>query len=157
MTEGTGGPERRLDDLEADYWGGLRKAASQITDTRRRQLAIDLFESGSVEEVSEKVDQIRRGTWLDNLMLGGAAVAGAVLGYKAQEMIDIRANGVPVTGLLGLGGVIPGVAMNRTLTARNVVGLGGLLFLAGAGLYTSANPIEEAGEEPGEKQEGEGA
>lgn len=150
MTEGTGGPERRLDDLDSDYWGGLRKAASQIRDKRRRELAIDLFESGSVEEVSVKVDQIRRGTWLDNLMLGGAAVAGTILGYKAQGMIDIRVNGLPATGLLGFGGIVPGLAMNRTLTARNVVGLGGLMFLAGAGLYTSANPIDEPVEEEGE-------
>ena len=143
MTEGNGGPERRLEDLEENFWAQLQKAADDIHDTRKRAVAVSLFESKSVEEMSEKVEKIRRGTWFDNLVLGGAAVAGAVLGYKAQGMVDIRAKGVPVTGLLGVAGVVPGLAMNRSLTARNIVGLGGLLFLAGAGLYTSANPIDE--------------
>jgi len=143
MMDSNGGPEGRMDSLNSDYWGGLRQAASQIKDKRRRRLAVSIFESESVEEVAEKVDKIERGTWFDNLMLGGSAIAGVVLGYKLQELIDIRARGVPVTGLLGLGGVVPGLAMESTLTARNVVGLGGLLFLTGAGLYTSTHAIDE--------------
>ena len=145
----TSGPEGRLNSLENDFWSDLRRSASQIKDERKRRAAVAMFESESVEEVSEKLDKLRRGTWVDNLILGASAVAGGLIGFHAQRVVDIRAGGVPVTGLLGLGGVVPGLAMNRTMTARNTLGLGGLLFLAGAGLYTSTHPLvdEESQEE----------
>jgi len=146
------GPEGRLNRLEDDFWVGLRKASTEIADARKRRLAMDLFESGSVEEVSEKVDQIRRGTWLDNLMLAGAAVGGMLLGHKAQQTIDIRYGQAPITGGAGLAGVGAGLVMDRSLTARNVLGLSGMMFLAGAGLYTSTNPLDEP-----ESEEGEGS
>jgi len=138
------GPEGRMKSLDHEYWSGLRKAAAQIQDERTRRLAVSIFEAESVEEATEKVETLRRGTWVDNLILGGSAVVGVFLGYKVQKTIDIRAKGVPVAGLLGLGGIVPGLTMSRTLTARNTLGLGGLLFLAGAGLYTSTNPVVEA-------------
>lgn len=151
------GPEGRMNALENEYWNGLRKAATEIKDDRKRRQAVSLFEASSVEEVSEKLDELRRGTWLDNLVLGGAAVAGAYLGYHAQGLVDIRVSSVPVTGLVGLAGVVPGLAMNRTLTARNTLGLGGLLFLAGAGLYTSTHPLVEESPESPENNESEDA
>lgn len=153
MTDG--GPERRMNALDNEYWGGLLKTASEIKDERKRRLAVSIFESGSVEEASEILDKLQRGTWLNNLFLGASAVIGGFLGFHAQRMIDIRAKGVPVTGVLGLAGVVPGLAMDRTVTARNTVGLGGLLFLAGAGLYTSTTPL--TGEEGQENQESEDA
>jgi len=144
----SGGPEDRLDSLENDFWGHLRRGALQIKDERKRRAAVAFFESESVEEVSEKIDKLRRGTWVDNLILGASAVAGGVIGFHTQRVADIRAGAVPITGLLGLGGVVPGLAMNRSMTARNTLGLGGLLFLAGAGLYTSTHPlVDEESEE----------
>jgi hypothetical protein len=43
-------------------------------------------------------------------------------------------------------GVVPigaGLALDRSLTARNAVGLGGMLFLAGAGLFTRNHPAAD--------------
>jgi len=149
-----GGPEGRMNSLENEYFSGLLQTASKIQDERKRRLAVAIFESGSVEEVSTKVDKLRRGTWVDNLFLGGSAVIGGFLGYHAQRLIDFRVMGVPGTGLLGAAGVVPGLAMNRTVTARNTVGLGGLLFFAGAGLYTSTHPlVDEVSEESQESEE----
>jgi len=136
---GNAAPFERVESLNTDMWSQLKKRAEEIRDEDKRREAIEIFESKSVEEVADKVHAIRRGSWLDNLFLGSASVLGMVAGYKLQGWIDIRKNGVPITGLLGLTGVVPGLAMDKRLTARNSVGLGGLMFVAGATLYTRTN------------------
>jgi MFS family permease len=149
--EGNGKSFERIDDLEEAYetnmWKRLAKAAQNVQDDGERQLAQYVFDSSSVEEVAAKLQRIKRGSWLDNLLLAGAAVGGLVAGHAAQRWVDLRRGRIPVTGLLGLGPIAAGAAMNRSLTARNVVGLGGALFLAGAGLYTSSHPLGEGSEE----------
>lgn len=134
-------PENRMQDLDENLWGSIWSKVGELKDDRKRRIATSLAESQSLEEMIEKVDHIERGTWVDNAMLAGASLVGVVLGYKTQKYIDIRAGSVPVTGMLGLAGVIPGLVMKRKLTARNVVGLGGATFIVGAGLYTNEHPI----------------
>ena len=144
--DGNGTGWDRINNLESDYstnmLRGLLKQAKQIGDDRKRALAEYVADSQTVEEVAEKLHKIQRGTWFDNLVLAGAAVGGMMAGYKVQGWVDARKGPVPVTGLLGLAGVVPGLAMDRSLTARNVAGLSGVMFLAGAGLYTRAHPEE---------------
>ena len=147
--EGNGRSYDRVEELEETYqtnmWRSFKDAASKVSDEHERALALYVFNSESVEEVAHRIRGIQRGTWLDNLLLAGAAVGGMMAGYKAQEWVDIRKGPVPVTGLLGLAGVVPGALMDRSLTTRNVVGLGGMMFLAGAGLYQSGHPDEGEG------------
>ena len=150
----------RLQSLEDGQWEELRQTASEIPDDDKRRLGMRIFqEAKSIEEVVDNVDEIRNGTWRDNLLLAGAAVGGVLAGYKMQEFIDlrfggkeaigiqgrIRLGGVPITGLLGLAGVIPGLRMRKSLTARNTVGLAGTMFIAGATLYTRTTPQEIEG------------
>jgi len=144
--EGNGKSYAHVENLEAKYksniWGAAGEAASQVLDENDRQLAQYVFDSKDVEEVVAKLHGIKRGSWLDNLLLAGASVGGMLAGYGAQRWIDARKGPVPLTGLLGLAGVAGGLALDRSLTSRNVLGLGGMLFLAGAGLYTREHPLE---------------
>ena len=150
-SEGNGKSYERMEELEvvmgAKMWRALGDEADKLDESKRRELAKHVLDSESVEEVAEKIYAIHRGTVLDNLILAGAAVGGMLAGYKVQGAVDIRVGGAPVPGLLGLVGVGAGAVLENSLTARNAVGLGGMLFLAGAGLYKSTHPIEDDAEE----------
>jgi len=144
--EGNGRSYAHVENLEAKYksniWAAAGEAASQVMDKNDRRLAEYVFDSKDVDEVVAKLHQIKRGSWLDNLFLGGAAVGGMLAGFRAQRWIDLRKGPVPLTGLLGALGIGGGLLLDRSLTSRNVLGLGGLMFLAGAGLYTREHPVE---------------
>jgi hypothetical protein len=150
--EGNGKSYDHLRDIEDTYetnmWRSLGGKLQEVADERDRATALYVFDSETVEEVAAKLHTLRRGTWLDNLLLAGAAVGGMLAGHAMQGWMDLRKGGVPLTGLLGLVPIGAGLAMDRSLTARNAVGLSGMLFLAGAGLYTRTNPaIEDEVEE----------
>ena len=150
-SEGNGKSYEKMQELDpvmdTRMWKSLGNKAESIGDPKRRELAKHVLDSESVEEVAEKIYAIHRGTLLDNLILAGAAVGGMLAGYKVQGSVDLRVGGAPVPGLLGLVGVGAGAVLDTSLTARNAVSLGGMLFLAGAGLYKSTHPIEGDAEE----------
>ena len=154
MANGNGVSVNRVERLETHYqtnmFAALRQKAVEVKDAQKRAMAEKLFKAESVEEVVEHVEEIQRGSWVDNLVLAGSSIVGVVAGYAIQGMVDARQGPVPMTGLLGLAGVVPGLVMKRTLTARNAVGLGGAMFIAGAGLYAASHPASDGEGEPGQ-------
>lgn len=129
--------------IEANMFKVLQGKLKALQDEGERALAGQLLDVQNVEEMVSRLRVIRRGSALDNLLLAGSAVAGLVVGYKVQSWVDLRAGSwVPVPGVvLGALGVVPGLAMDGTVTTRNMAGLGGVMAAAGAVTYTLTHPL----------------
>ena len=107
-------------DLTADYRKGERRRAANY-----------LMKAQSVEEFFERAEALMRGTWRDNAVLGASALGGLALGYVAGRNLPWKVGPMPAVAGLGLAGVVPSLLLDDTITTRNVLNLGGLLFIAG--------------------------
>ena len=109
----------------------LEASADYRKDERRRAASI-LLKANTVEEFFDRAEVLMRGTWKDNVLLGASAISGLAVGYFAGRMVPWKVGPVPAIAAVGLAGVLPGCVSRETLTVRNILNLGGLLFMAGS-------------------------
>jgi hypothetical protein len=113
----------------------LWKVTAQIRAAERLRFASNLLKkSKDPEQFLAELDRRLTGTWKDNAILGVSAVAGVVAGaLLGRATSGVKSIGpVPPIALLGLVGVGGGLFLKETLTFRNTLNLGGLMFGAGA-------------------------
>jgi hypothetical protein len=113
----------------------LWKVLRQIRADERHGLAARLLKRATdPEKFMAELDRLLSGTWRDNAILGVSAVAGVVAGsLLGRATSGVKSIGpVPPIALLGLLGVGGGLFLKETLTFRNTLNLGGLMFSAGA-------------------------
>lgn len=120
---------------EATVMETMINVTKKIRAAERFELASRLLKkSQDPEKFMISLNRILRGSLLDNVVLGFSAVAGltagTILGRVTRGVKSIGR--VPVVALVGLLGIIPGALMNETVTVRNTLSLGGLMFSAGA-------------------------
>ncbi len=107
-------------------------ATAEYRKGHRRRAANYLLQAESVEEFFDRADALMQGDWRDNASLGASALGGLALGIFAGGMLPWKVGPVPAVAVLGLAGIVPSYVMRDTITARNVINLGGLLFSVGA-------------------------
>jgi hypothetical protein len=115
----------------------LKVVAKEIRAHERYAIAMRLLNTAKNPDAFLSAIQAEiKGSWVDNLILGASAISGLILGTISSRITAPlkRANigRFPLISLAGLAGIIPGFALKDTLTARNSLGLGGLMFSAGA-------------------------
>jgi xanthosine utilization system XapX-like protein len=112
----------------------LAEAANRYRDGERRRLAVRLASAKDIGEYFDSVYEKVHGTWRSNVSLGLSALAGLSLGTILSRLTAKfpRLGPVPAVALLGLAGVVPGFLLNESLVVRNTIGIGGLMFSAGA-------------------------
>ncbi|MCA9634917.1 MAG: hypothetical protein KC420_02675 [Myxococcales bacterium] len=121
------------DDATENVMRYFGRAVDRFREGRRKEVVQWLLQSESTEDMLRRVDELRRGTWRDDLALGASALAGLGLGHFAGSKLPAKLLGpLPFISLFGLVGVLPALWSNETQTVRSVFGLGGLLFGAGA-------------------------
>ncbi len=108
-------------DATADYRKGERRRAANI-----------LLKADSIEELFERAESLMQGTWKDNAALSVSVLGGLAAGYAAGRTFSWKVGPVPAIASLGLAGVVPSYFIRETITVRNVINLGGLLFSVGA-------------------------
>lgn len=139
-----GGSEGFLEQVEESYRksyaGRLKKARDLQRQAEVRAEAAALKATATVEEAERQIAEIRRGSAVNLLEICGSAAAGVALGMAAQKMVDVRVQGVPVTGVLGLAGVGLGVVLDEDFPVRAVFAVGGAMFAAGTVAYAYMNP-----------------
>jgi len=127
------GDEDAAAEILARLDGRLKKGES-LTPEIRRELNED-----KIGIISHGISSIRRGSGWDLVATALSACAGFGLGYVSHKVIDTRANAV-----VGTAGVAAGMALDTTLTTRNVLFTGGTAFAAGSILHRLINdPPEE--------------
>jgi xanthosine utilization system XapX-like protein len=120
---------------EATVMETMINVTKKIREAERFELASRLLKKAQdPEQFMISLNRILRGSLLDNAILGFSAVAGISMGTIFGRLTrGVKSIGpVPAIALLGLLGVIPGALMNETVTVRNTLSLGGLMFSAGA-------------------------
>ena len=120
--------------------GRLKKARDLQRQAEVRAEAEALKATTTVEEAERQIAEIKRGNTVNLLEICGAAAAGLALGVAAQKMMDVRVQGVPVNGVLGLAGVGLGAVLEEDFPVRAVFAVGGAMFAAGTVAYAYMNP-----------------
>lgn len=107
-------------------------ATAEFRKGHRRRAANYLLQAQSVDEFLDRADALMQGDWRDNASLGASALGGLALGVVAGKMLPWKVGPLPAIATLGLAGVVPGFLLKETITVRNILNLGGLLFIAGS-------------------------
>lgn len=111
----------------------LGEALKRYEEGENAEAAKWLAEAKDEKDLVRRTTTLMRGTWHDNVAMAVSSIAGLVAGFFGGRVFDAKIVGpVPVVSLLGLLGFGGGILMRGTLTMRNVIGLGGALFTAGA-------------------------
>jgi hypothetical protein len=120
----------------------MAEAAKRYRDGERRRMAERLAAAKDLPEFFDRVAELVNGNWKANVSLGLSAIAGLSLGTILSRLTAKlpRLGPVPGVALLGLAGIIPGFLLNETMLVRNTIGIGGLMFSAGAVLNTLLVP-----------------
>ena len=90
--------------------------------------------------IADGLSHVRRGDVWDLVFTAASASAGVIAGYLSHKAVDLRVGGVPVNGAVGAAGMVAGVAVDSTLTTRNVLFAGGSGFAVGSALYALNHP-----------------
>jgi hypothetical protein len=138
------GAEGFLETVEGNfrksYAGRLKKARDLQRQAESRAEAEALRASATLEDAERQIAEIKRGNSVNLLEICGSAAAGLALGIAAQKMMDVRVQGVPVNGVLGLAGVGLGVVLEEDFPVRAVFAVGGAMFAAGSLAYAYMTP-----------------
>lgn len=129
------------ENFKKSYAGRLKKARDLQRQAEVRADAEALRASATMEEAEKRIAELKQGNAINILEICGSAAAGLALGITAQKMVDVRVQGVPVDGLLGLAGVGMGLGLNEDFPVRAVFAVGGTMFLAGTLAYAYLNPL----------------
>jgi hypothetical protein len=142
--------ESMEENFKKSYAGRLKKARDLQRQAEVKADAEALRASSTLEEAEKRIAEIKRGNGINLAEICGSAVAGLALGVTAQKMVDVRVQGVPVDGILGLAGIGMGLALNEDFPVRAVFAVGGSMFLAGSLVYGYLVPEPPAQAEPKE-------
>jgi hypothetical protein len=141
----TGSPGAFMNGLEqgfaqsyGDRLRGARKGARADQDASEVER---ICSARTLEERMQRMAEFRRGRWYQLGAICTSAVAGVGLGMVAQGVADVRVAGVPVMGVLGLGGIAAGAAIDESLTTRAFFAVGGTMFTIGTIAYAYMHPL----------------
>ena len=147
LLQARGTPAARLQEVVGAFEGLARKgdddAAAEILarlDGRLKKgepMTDEIRASLNPEKIgviSHGISSIRRGSSWDLFFTSISAATGFALGYVSHRLVDSSLNAV-----LGAAGVAAGMALDTTLTNRNVLFTGGTSFAAGSALHTLIN------------------
>jgi len=155
LLQARGTPAARLQEVVGAFEGLARKgdedAAAEILarlDGRLKKgeaMTDEIRSSLNPEKIgviSHGISSIRRGSSWDLLLTSISAATGFALGYVSHRLVDSSLNAV-----VGAAGVAAGMALDTTLTNRNILFTGGTSFAAGSALHTIIN-IPNNGDHP---------
>lgn len=144
LLQARGTPAARLQEVVGAFEGLARKgdddAAAEILARldgrlKKGEPMTDEIRASLNEEkigvISHGISSIRRGSSWDLVMTSIAAAAGFTLGFVSHRVLDSSLNATA-----GLAGVAAGVALDTTLTNRNILFTGGASFAVGSALHT---------------------
>ena len=120
------------DEASRNWLAYFRKAVSEYHDEEQKRVAEWLLKSKTSHDMVARVSTLMRGSWKNDVALGGSAIAGLSLGHLAGSLLPASLGPIPYVALLGLGGLLPGLLTRQSQIARSVFQLGGLMFGAGA-------------------------